>query len=242
MNTRRKDTRYQARFPAEVIVGRRRISLFTEDLSLRGVFLRTDTPPALRQLVKVRILVPFVDRALEMHGMNVHVVDYSSSGTRTPGIGVQFYGLDRETREDWETTVRHVAASAPLVEDPVPLSLPADTPEPIRRRFRRHTVVLNVKPETRQAFDDIVGRDVPSGVVFIPTSESLKEGAPVMICLHHPENGTTFILDGKIRLVQRNGVNVEILGMDGLRRDDLSDFAQGGIIVDVESPRVESVP
>lgn len=240
MTTRRRDTRYQARFPVQVTFGKKRLSLLTEDLSYRGVFLRTDTPPALRQLVRVRIVVPFVGRALDMHGMTVHVVDYENAAGRTPGIGVQFYGLDRDTREAWEATVRHVEASAPLASDQEPFKLPENTPEPIRRRFQRHTAVLTVETPSRGDLDALVTRDISVGGTFIKTEEALKLGAPVMVCLHHPENGSTFILDAAVRHVQLDGVGVEFVGLDDARREELEEFVKGGILVDEELVLEES--
>ena len=180
----------------------------------------------------MRIVVPFAGRALDMHGMTVHVVDYENAGGRTPGIGVQFYGLDRETRETWEATVRHVEGSAPLSPDQSRFALPEDTPEPIRRRFQRHTAVLTVETPSRGDLDAWVTRDISVGGTFIKSEEALKLGAPVMICLSHPENGSTFILDGVVRHVQLDGVGVEFVGLDDARRQELHEFVQGGILVD----------
>lgn len=238
MTNGRRDSRFEARFPTQVTFGKRRLSLLTEDLSYRGVFLRTDTPPSLRQLVRVRIVVPFVGRGLDMHGMTVHVVEHENAGGRVPGIGIQFYGLDRDTREAWETTVRHIAATAPLAADQSPFTLPSDTPEPVRRRFQRHTAVLTVKTGTHSELDKLVTRDISAGGTFIETNESLQPGAPVMVCVHHPENGTTLILDGVVRHAHRDGVGIEFVGMDGHRRQEILEFVNSGIFIDEE--RVEN--
>jgi Tfp pilus assembly protein PilZ len=234
MTNARRDFRYEAHFPAQITFAKKRLSLFTEDLGYGGVFVRTDTPPALRQLVRVRLVVPFVARALDMHGMTVHVVGYDNRAARVPGIGVQFYGLDRDTREAWEATVRHVATTAPLAPDQSPFILPSDTPEPIRRRFQRHTAVLTVKTGSQNELDTVVTRDVSAGGTFIRTKESFKLGAPVMVCIHHPDNGSTFILDGIVRHAHGEGVGVEFVGIDALRRDEFIDFVRGGILIDEE--------
>jgi hypothetical protein len=234
VSTRRRDARYQSRFPAEVVFGKKRLALYTEDLSYRGVFLRTDTPPALRQLVKVRLVIPFAGRALEMHGMTVHVVEHENDVGRVPGIGIQFYGLDRETRDAWEATVRHVADRAPLAPDQSRFHVPEETPEHIRRRFRRQTTVLTVRAGSKVDLDELVVRDVSLGGTFIKTTEALVINSPVMVCIHHPENGSTFILDGVVRHVQLEGVGIEFVGLDALRREELADFVKGGIIVDDE--------
>lgn len=233
MTTRRRDTRYVARFPVELVFGKKRLSLYTEDFSYRGVFVRTDTPPSLRQLVKVRLVLPFAGRALTMHGMTVHVVDHENAGGRVPGIGIQFYALDRDTKDSWEATVRHVERTAPLAPDQAPFALPEQTPELIRRRFQRHTAVLTVQTSSSE-LHDLVTRDISVGGTFIKTNEPLGLGSPVMVCVHHPENDSTFILDGVVRHVATDGVGVEFVGIDGARREELHDFVRGGIIVDDE--------
>lgn len=239
MSTRRRDARYQARFPAQLTFGKRRLSLRTEDISFRGVFLRSDTPPPLRQLVKVRLVVPFAGIALEMHGMTVHVVEYDNAEGRCPGIGVSFYGMDRDTREGWEATVRHVALTAPLADDQAPLSVPENTPEPIRRRFQRHTAVLTVSTKSKSELDALVTSDVSKGGTFLRTEEAFKIGSAVMVCLHHPDNDSTFILDGIVRHVELDGVGVEFVGLDDTRREELDDFVRAGILIDEEELRVE---
>src|SRR5579872_5989904 len=116
-DSKRRDVRYQIRFPAQLSFARQTRSLLTEDVSLNGVFLGTDTPPPVLQLVRVHLVLPIGDRALLAHGMTVHVVTPAQregeGALRTPGIGVQFYALDAETRVTWEGFIRHVEANHP---------------------------------------------------------------------------------------------------------------------------------
>ena len=49
----RREVRYKVRLPVKVIRTREIQSLLTEDVSFRGVFLRMDAPPSLRQLVRL---------------------------------------------------------------------------------------------------------------------------------------------------------------------------------------------
>ena len=115
------------------------------------MFLRTDSAPPLLQLVQVQLVLPIGGHALRAHGMTVHVVAPDNTLGHVAGIGVQFYALDRETREAWEGFTRHVAANYPESTDQTPLRLYRGvTPEPLSRRFGHHTAVLelNRRPST----------------------------------------------------------------------------------------------
>src|SRR5579863_4485762 len=118
---RRRGVRYTIRFPVQLTLGKRTVSLLTSDVSYGGVFLRTDAPPALQQLVRVRLVLPIGDRALSMHGMTVRVVTPDNPSGYDAGFGVQFYGVDQTTRDSWDTFVRHVEDRYPRAADQTPL-------------------------------------------------------------------------------------------------------------------------
>jgi len=102
---RESEQRREARFPARITcyVERRgqRLELLTNDVSFRGAFLRTDAPPALRQLVKVAFTLP-KGTLVSAHAMIVHVVQPGSD--QVPGVGVQFWGPVQEAKA-WEQWV-----------------------------------------------------------------------------------------------------------------------------------------
>jgi PilZ domain len=102
------DKRREARFPARIIAHVQRrgehVELLTNDVSFRGAFIRTDAPPALRQLVKVAFNLPD-GRHVECHAMVVHVVPPGGNGLeRVPGVGVQFWGPVAD-KKAWEQYV-----------------------------------------------------------------------------------------------------------------------------------------
>src|SRR5262245_55545372 len=80
------------------------VELLTHDVSFRGVFVRTDTPPVLRQLVKIELVLP--DKTLiGGHAMVVHVAPKQQGVPKgegpVPGIGLQFWGPIENARA-WE--------------------------------------------------------------------------------------------------------------------------------------------
>src|SRR4051812_30148731 len=87
---KRREPRYPARIEARVVRRGDTVELMTNDVSFRGAFLRTDAPPALRQLVRVAFSLPGGEE-VSGHAMCVHVVP-PGNGNGVPGVGVQFWG------------------------------------------------------------------------------------------------------------------------------------------------------
>jgi hypothetical protein len=236
---RRRDVRYAIQFPAQLTIGKRTLSLLTGDVSYGGVFLRTDAPPPLQQLVGVQLVLPIGDRALGVHGMTVRVVRPENPSGYNPGIGVQFYALDQATRDSWESFIRHVEERYPKATDQAPLRLPRGfTPEPIRRRFERHTAVLKMEPVTQRELEEIYTQGVCTGSMFVPTRLELRPGARVIVYVDHPSSGQPFLLEAVV--VDRvesppapiAGLGLALQGVDQRCKDEFSDFVRGGILID----------
>ncbi|MFO0625870.1 MAG: PilZ domain-containing protein [Polyangiales bacterium] len=96
----RLDERYPHQVTVDLCWNRHRVRLVSCDVSYRGLFLATDTPPTLRQLVRLEILLS--DReTLTLHAMAVHLVPPNDPHGRVPGVGVQFYAVDRTAASRW---------------------------------------------------------------------------------------------------------------------------------------------
>lgn len=119
----------------ELVIGKSRVLAETGDVSFGGLFIQTEEPPPLRQLVKIMMRLPPEDQPVVLMGMAVFVERRRAAGEK-PGIGVQLFGLSPETREHWERFVRHVR-SMPARPSPEarsdapeePSSGPADRPD-----------------------------------------------------------------------------------------------------------------
>jgi hypothetical protein len=233
----RRDTRYSIRFPAQLTMGRRTFSLLTEDVSLGGVFLGTDEPPPLHQLVSVQLVLPIGDHALRAHGMTVHVVAPGGSRDKVLGIGVQFYALDQATRESWETFVRHVEESYPESKDQTPLRLPRGiTPQPIRRRFERHTAVLRVEPASQTELVRLYDEEISTGRLALTSRMELAPGTRVLVHVAHPTTGKPFLIEALVeeRTLAPPGLRVGLLGTDHAFKEAFLDYVRGGISIDDE--------
>jgi hypothetical protein len=126
----RREARVDACIQVIVVRGRKMEALQTTDVSFKGLFLRTSDPPPLRSLMRLRVLLPL--REIEAHAMVVHVCTTNDpSEGRSPGVGVQFWGLAGPEQTAWDDFVRDVfqarraAAKRALTE-----ATPASTDDP----------------------------------------------------------------------------------------------------------------
>ncbi|HWM85109.1 MAG TPA: PilZ domain-containing protein [Kofleriaceae bacterium] len=111
----RRDKRYRTQLPVRTRIGGRLHALLTDDVSYRGLFLCTEKPPPVRQLIRIETILPPNNVPFATHGMVVYVIGMDDPNGRPPGCGVQFYGMGDERRL-WEAFIQFTLRRA----DPVP--------------------------------------------------------------------------------------------------------------------------
>jgi PilZ domain-containing protein len=110
----RRDRRYAFEIPGVILARKGEVAVLTGDVGFRGAFLKTASPPEVRQLIRARLVLPadFEPSAarpeLVATGMVAHVVQVRDPKGRTPGAGIEFYGLDGELRRQWEHFIQFV--------------------------------------------------------------------------------------------------------------------------------------
>lgn len=100
---RRRSPRVEAHLPVTLRIGRSEEHLLSAEVGLRGVFVVTDAPRPLRQLVTLGITL--ADGTLfEVQGMVSRSVGTEEAWTQgiPSGMGIQFYGLSQAASERWE--------------------------------------------------------------------------------------------------------------------------------------------
>lgn len=105
----RREARLGARIKVLAVRGRTSEPLETTDVSFKGLFLRTDNPPPLRSLVRLKVSLP--SRDIEAHAMVVHVSGESApslEAARERGCGLQFWGLAGPDRNAWDEFIRYL--------------------------------------------------------------------------------------------------------------------------------------
>ena len=188
MDEKRRDIRYPARIVASVIRRNETLELLTNDVSYRGAFIRTDAPPALRQLLRVTFTLPNGAAKVSAHGMVVRVVTRGEGGesSRVPGVGLQFWGpIDQAKAWDqfvYELKMREKAG--------MPSARATDK---VRRSSERFKMALDV------ALGDEVmtTRDVSETGMAIVTNSTLPVGTRTTLQIRR--NRESIIVDVVIR-------------------------------------------
>jgi len=104
----RREARYAFQIPAVLWRGKRALDVVTEDVSFRGLFLRVNAPPAVRQLVEIEMVLPPDNKRVRLHGMVVYLIRAADGDEHAPGIGVELRGLSGIAHAAWEAFVRDV--------------------------------------------------------------------------------------------------------------------------------------
>lgn len=242
---RRRDKRYPARLPIRTRVAGRLKDLFSQDVSFRGLFLATDSPPPLRQLIRIETVLPPGGTPFATHGMVVHVVSPGEPGAHGPGFGVQFYGMGDERRA-WEAFVQYIQQNSLALPDrrdsrPPPITRSSLATGSVRlgqgsgsqdnRRFHRYPVVLEVRPGDLEDLYRLYSRDVSVGGMFLATSREIDVGSEVRLDVRHPHGATVFHLSAIVRRRSGEpaGIGVEFTGLDERRRREFFEFIHAPI-------------
>lgn len=215
---KRREGRFPARIVARIGKGANALELLTNDVSFRGVFIRTDAPPALRQLVQVELVLP--DGAvIKAHAMVVHVArkpeDEPKGEGRVPGIGLQFWGpIDRA--RDWERFIHdlRVKAKAGMAA--------AKATDKVRRSSVRLRLQLEVVFDGKTSMT----RDISENGMAIRTKEELPLGTHTQLELRSEHGSLRFaaIVRRTIDEPGFRGLGVELVGLDPERRAELTGF------------------
>jgi len=242
----RRDRRYNFQIAVKVLARSGERALVTEDVSYRGVFLRTNDPPAKMQLLRLRLEVPTLPAGIITNAMVAHV---AAAGARVPGAGLSFYGLDGEPRRHWEAFIQFVRDHHP---DAAERQAAADHAAEQDRLRAREQVIIAIASQA--AFERLVARDIANGKIFVHSDAALDVGSVICVRLIHPLTQHDFLLDGVVRERLRGGnFHVTLSPMNEQERMALREFVNGGEndedegaieIIDFESvrPRATSVP
>ncbi|MCX5732597.1 MAG: PilZ domain-containing protein [Deltaproteobacteria bacterium] len=224
----RRDRRYRYQMQAVLLRGGREVSLLTGDVSFRGLFLRTDDPPPLRQLLQVKLKLPPENGELVAHAMAVFVVPAGAAG-QTPGVGLQLYAVSAEVRQRWDGFVRWVAKAHPESLD-TPMKPVAAALDAVNRQFPRVRRALTVRAQSMGDLHHIVTADVSRGGMFLRTGLDVAIGSELRLFVAHPQTGLTFAVDTVVRRrvespPDRAGLGVEFVGLDEKRREEFAAFS-----------------
>lgn len=230
---KRKDRRYPFHVKAVLQSTHGEVVAQTEDVSFKGIFLRTDTPLPERHLLRLKFTLPPGGDEFAIAGMVARSVPARDG--KPPGAGVQFYGATSADLERWNQFIRWVASGAPAPEAPAappaqtPAAFPPGTPDAVHRRFQRYAAVLNVNLRDMGELQQLYTKNLSLGGMFVSTMLDLPAGTPLKLEVIHPRSGERFDLEAAVRWrsgAPNFGLGLEFTGMNDRRREEFLEFVQ----------------
>jgi hypothetical protein len=106
-NERRRDARARISLPMAVVRRGGEIPVRMLDASFRGVFVAMESPPPVRELVRIRVELP--SGPLVVHAVVVRIVE---DALGRAGVGLRFFALGGQERLAWEAFVGSVVHAA----------------------------------------------------------------------------------------------------------------------------------
>ena len=103
---RRRDIRARISIPTFVVRRSGAESVEMIDASYRGLFLRFDETPPVRELLKLRVHLP--SKELEIHAVVVRLVE---DALGRPGVGLRFFALNGQDKTDWESFISGILST-----------------------------------------------------------------------------------------------------------------------------------
>jgi len=221
--TPRREDRFPTRVPVLLRMGQMTRELYTGDVSYRGLYVCTDAPPVLRQLIRIEASLPPNDTHFLSHGMSVFNLGPGNSDERLPGVGIQFYAQSIENRRVWEHFVDYVKVT--------PLELPEDSVDPVKRLHPRVDARFEVRPHNIDELETFFTRDISQGGMFLETDMPVEEGLNLALTIFHPVTRKAFTIDSVVRRRSDEppGVGVEFLGLSDHRREAFDSFVHEGL-------------
>lgn len=226
---------------AKIGKAERNLTVVTEDVSYRGVFLRTDSSFAIADLLGVDLWLPPDSFAVSVQATVRRAVAVGAQTTRAPGIGVEFSLVDQAFLHRWHQFINHIKRAQEF-RDPL-LGTPTGAVHPkrsrsvfvdpttaidaVRRRYPRHTVHFALKIENLSTLYTFYANDISQGGMFIATDAPLEPGTPITIVVLHPDDEVrTFTLQAVVRRCTEHppGLGVEFTGLDDATRKAFFEF------------------
>ncbi len=235
MSEKRRDIRYPARIVARVLRRNEQIELLTNDVSYRGAFIRTDAPPALRQLLRVTFTLPSNGTVVSAHGMVVRVVTKGEGGdaSRVPGIGVQFWGPIDQPKA-WDEFIYDLKQREKA-------GLPsARATDKVRRSSERFKLALDVELDGQP----LVTRDVSETGMAIRTNSNMPVGMRATLQIRRQRESIVVDVVVRRRIDEPGfkGLGVEFVDVPPAARQSIVDIVRSNapgedaIFIDPDDP------
>jgi len=221
----RRDKRLRLRMPVVVLRGIERLAMHTGDVSVRGLFLRTETPLPSKDIVRIEIILPISGTKLALRAAVVHSI--VAGGAHPSGSGLELYGNGEVERAVWEDFIREAERCYPqalekevflvptvrigataghtcptLCANASPSPAPRALPPAAARAHAacRFEAVLSLKAyfDDVQALGAVYSSEMARGTMSVTSPVILDVGAKLSLCLVHPSTRDTFVIHAQV--------------------------------------------
>ncbi len=192
-------------------------------ISVAGIFVESANHLALGTLVQGVANLP--DGAFQALFVVERVVmpEESAFVGGLPGMGLRFFLLNDNLKEQWETFIDQVrTGSAEIPPDPAAKEHYADSPVRLTRRDNtRRRGRIRVRVRHGERLVDYFTENVSEGGMFIKTAQPLERGERISIFLCHPVSEREFPLEAIVRWVRGDGPEESLgMGVQILEKDE----------------------
>ena len=172
---------YNVRIAATFLSRSETTALLTDHVSARGVFVRTDSPPPVMELLRIEFVLPPSSTTVVMHGMVTEIV-LPQSKHSAPGVENRFLREGGEPGRLWDHFLRHVRERYPESASR-PVTLAQEATDQVRRAHPRVVPATPIEVGSAHGSKSMIVGDISDGGMFIKTSESFTVGSDSP---HHP--------------------------------------------------------
>lgn len=214
MSHHRRSQRHPCRLRVRLVDGAHSRPTITNDVSLQGMFVRTDEHWVPNALVRMHVTDPDAPRPIALLGIVTRSIA-ADENIFGPGVGVSLFGNGDAALKRWESLVHRAAAATAGWTDSLDVE---DVIAPIRRRHTRRLCDLAV--EFEHGDTTRVGRvcNASEGGVFVRVPALVDVGETIRMRVDHA------------------GMPVELIGQTTRRHDSLDPLEKGiGVEVDPQS-------
>jgi len=232
---RRRAPRYDASLKVRIVSRERETIAFTGTVGNGGMFIRTDQPSGLNQIVRMRVALPEAEFEQEVIGLvRWRQTDEEATSQGLPaGMGVTLYQASAATRKQWDIMVQTMKGSMrfePVEEIDVGRAIARSEPmlqsvelgDAPRRSHRRLLRELTVSWTLQGKLYRNRTRDVGLGGLFLAGPTWVERGTMLPLTLFCPSNHDAFRLTARVVRVE---ADAELPGM-GL---DIIEYVDGDI-------------
>jgi len=217
--------RFKAQIAVTFLARRQKRALLTDHVSRCGVFVRTDSPPQIRELVRMEFVLPSSSTTVVMHGAVTKVV-LLAHNDGAPGVEIAFFAKDGDAGRVWDQFIEYVRMEHPAARE-IPIVLAESATDQTRRAHPRRPVAPSILVVPPDGDAPLSLGDISEGGMFLKTDQDFVVGAGLRVTLLSSRSSARLRLDCIVRRRTSGsdaGIGVEFRDMTDETRAELTEF------------------